>query len=479
MDPTSNPLVRETTGHSAHVAESEVGHGIDALGMTAFNSSAGGRIEGKNSWFNVKRRIRQLELEAPEPTTVEHESEFPEGGLRAWLVVLSAFITLFPSFGFMVAIGTLQDYWHQHQLSDMSSRDIGWIPSVFVYLCLAGGLGVGPLFDMYGPRWIMLLGSAGYVVMMFLLAECTKFWQIMLCVGVLGGVTGATLTTTSLACVAHWFKKRRGLTQGIAMMGSSFGGLVIPLVLRSSFPAYGYQWSIRILAFIFAGCLTVSNFLMKARIPPKPEAKKKAIIQFSMFGNLDFSLLTISIFGLETVIFGALGILPTYATLSTNFPKDTGFYLISVLNGVSCIGRLIPGYLADKIGRFNTLTIFIVATEICMLIIWLPFGTTSLAALYIFAALFGFGTGCWMALVPSCIGQLCRAEEFGRYYGTSYFVASLATLVCVPISGELVQAVGPQALIGFFIAIGGFTLCTFVASRWACLQWQWSWTAKL
>jgi MFS family permease len=325
----------------------------------------------------------------------------------------------------------------------------------------------------------MLLGSSGYVVMMFLLAECITFWQIMLCCGVLGGVTGATLTTTSLACVAHWFKRKRGLTQGIAMMGSSFGGLTIPLILRTSLPKYGYQWSIRILAFTFAGCLIISNVLMKARIPPNPQSKKKAIIQPSIFLDLGFSLLTIAIFGLEVVVFGALGILPTYATLSTDFPPDTGFYLISVLNGVSCLGRLLPGYMADKIGRFNTLGIFIVTTEIFMLILWLPFGTTSLAALYVFAAFFGFGTGCWMALVPACIGQLCRAEDFGRYYGTSYFVASLAALICIPISGELIQAVGPQLMVGFFCAILGVTLCAFVTSRWACLDWKWNWTAKL
>jgi MFS family permease len=223
----------------------------------------------------------------------------------------------------------------------------------------------------------------------------------------------------------------------------------------------------------------VGNIIMKARIPPDPQAKKKSIIQLSMFLDLGFSLLTISIFGLEVVIFGALGILPTYATISTDYPPDTGFYLIAVLNGVSCLGRLLPGYLSDKIGRFNTLAIFIITTEIVMLAIWLPFGTTSLPALYVFTAFFGFGTGCWMALVPACIGQLCSAQDFGRYYGTSYFVASLAALVCIPISGELLEAVGPQVMVGFYIAICGMTFCTFVASRWACLGWKWSWTAKI
>ncbi|RMZ71543.1 mfs monocarboxylate transporter [Pyrenophora seminiperda CCB06] len=410
---------------------------------------------------------------------VDAEDDFPEGGLRAWLVVASACLMLFPSFGFMVSIGTLQDYWGQNQLKHMSARDIGWIPSVFVYLSLALGIWVGPLFDRYGPRWIALLGSVAFLLMIFLLAECNTSWQMLLCCGVLGGFSGAMLTTTSLAVVAHWFKERRGLTQGIAMMGSSAGGLTIPLVLRTTLPKYGYAWSLRILGFAFTFCFIIGNILMKARIPPSAAAKNQAIISFSIYADLRLSLFTLTVFGFEVVLFGGLGIIPTYATLSTDFPPDTGFYLISVLNGVSCLGRILPGYAADKIGRFNTLFVMIIFTLVWMLVLWLPLGTQSLPALYAFAALFGFGTGSWMALTPACVGQLCRAEEFGRYYGSMYFIASLATLVCIPISGELVETVGPQPMVAFFCAILGLSLISFVFSRWACVGRRWTLKVKV
>jgi len=405
--------------------------------------------------------------------------DFPDGGLQAWLVVTSAFLALFCSFGFMVAIGTVQEYLQLHQLSDYTSRDIGWIPSVFVYLSLAGGIWVGPIFDRYGPRWLALFGSVTYVAMMFLLAECSKYWHFLLCLGFLGGVAGATLTTTSMAVVSHWFKRKRGLAHGIAMTGSSFGGLAIPLILQNTFPRYGYAWSIRILGFVNLGCMIISNILMKPRLPPSPQAKKQAIISLGLFGDMKFSLFTITVFGFEIVLFGALGILPTYANYGGKFPPDTGFYIIAVMNGVSCAGRIIPGYISDFIGRFNTLMIMVVATLILMLVLWLPFGHSSLTALYVFCALFGFGTGSWMALTPACIGQLCEAEHFGRYYGTMYFVASLATLVCVPISGELVETVGPQIMVGFMCAVLGLSLITFTLSRWACLDWNWSWKAKV
>ncbi|KAH6858960.1 major facilitator superfamily domain-containing protein [Alternaria rosae] len=497
MDPIANPVVQmqdiPTTSDGRPYAYEEPDEIWDGLRRTVSKmtgrSKAGSEakqsvhheMEVRSHGRTRSHRTQPIDELDEEPgiPIVDAEDDFPEGGLRAWLVVASAWLMLFPSFGFMVSIGTLQDYWGQNQLSYMSARDIGWIPSVFVYLSLALGIWVGPLFDRYGPRWIALTGSVMFLLMIFLLAECNQFWQMILCCGVLGGFSGAMLTTTSLAVVAHWFKERRGLTQGIAMMGSSAGGLTIPLVLRTTLPKYGYAWSLRILGFVFLFCFIIANILMKARIPPSAAAKKKAIISLSIYGDLRLSLFTLSVFGFEVVLFGGLGIMPTYATLSTNFPPDTGFYLIAVLNGVSCLGRLLPGYAADKIGRFNTLFIMIVFTLLWMLVLWLPLGTTSLPALYAFAALFGFGTGSWMALTPACVGQLCRAEEFGRYYGSMYFIASLATLVCIPISGELVETVGPQPMVAFFCAILGLSLISFLFSRWACLGRRWTLKVKV
>jgi MFS family permease len=482
MDPATYPIQRD--GPSNEEPE-EVWEGI-----VRTISKVTGRSRRKSDekcaqpgHWNELAAIQRVESEGRRDGEIPVEDidprdTFPEGGLRAWLVVVAAWFLLFCSFGLMVSIGTLQDYWSQHQLSDLSASTVAWIPSVFVYLSLALGLFVGPLFDRYGPRWIALCGSVAELLMVFLLAECKTFWQMMLCCGVLGGLAGALLTTTSLAAVAHWFKEKRGLAQGIAMAGSSCGGLVIPLILKTTFPKYGYVWSMRILGFVFLFCFVLGNILIKARLPPSAEAKKRSMVS-SIYADLRLGLFTVAVFGFEVVLFGALGILPTYATLTTSFSPDTGFYLIAILNGVSCLGRILPGYVADKVGRFNTLAIMIVFTLVFMLALWLPLGSTSLPALYAFSALFGFGTGSWMALTPACIGQLCRADEFGRYYGSIYFVASLATLICIPISGELVEKVGPQPMVGFFCAVLALSFVAFAWSRWACLGRRWTLRVKV
>jgi MFS family permease len=394
MDPEANPVVH----------------------LVASHTSANNHVDGEAKKNDADEKPTNKKPQAVEAAAQEHEDIYPgdQNALSAWIVLLGSFLALFASFGLMVSIGTLQNYWQYHQLSQYSSRDVGWIPSVFVYLALGLGICFGPLFDRFGPRWILLGGSVAYVVMMFLLAECSKYWQFLLCLGFLGGPAAAALTTTALAAVSHWFKDKRGLASGIAMVGNSFGGVVIPLVLRATFSKYGYAWAIRIIGFVFLVCLTISNILVRPRLPPSPEAKNAKIFSLELFGQPAFSFFTVSLFGIEVVLFGALGILPTYASLGADYPPDTGFYLIAIMNGTSCFGRIIPGFISDIVGRFNVLGVMMVVTLIIMLAIWLPFGATSLVALYVFVALFGFCTGSWMAMAPACIGQLSGAQHFGR-----------------------------------------------------------------
>ena len=88
---------------------------------------------------------------------------FPEGGTRAWLVILGSFCIICGTFGLISSVGLFQAYWQAHQLSQYSSRDLGWISAVNVFLNLFLGVQIGPLFDRYGPRWLVAGGSVVYV----------------------------------------------------------------------------------------------------------------------------------------------------------------------------------------------------------------------------------------------------------------------------------------------------------------------------
>jgi MFS family permease len=51
---------------------------------------------------------------------------------------------------------------------------VGWIFSVYVFLSFFGGLQVGPLFDLNGPRMLIIAGSFCLVLGILLMGQSTR-----------------------------------------------------------------------------------------------------------------------------------------------------------------------------------------------------------------------------------------------------------------------------------------------------------------
>lgn len=105
---------------------------------------------------------------------LDDKGDFPEGGLRAWLVVLGAFSGSFSVFGIINSTAILLEYFSNHQLQDKSPSQIGWIFGLALFLTFFCGAPIGPIFDAYGPQIPMLLGSVFLLASMFLLGLCTR-----------------------------------------------------------------------------------------------------------------------------------------------------------------------------------------------------------------------------------------------------------------------------------------------------------------
>ncbi len=102
------------------------------------------------------------------------EAYYPEGGLQAWRVVFGSWCGLLASIGMTNIMGSFQDYISKNQLSGYDESTIGWIFSLYAFLAFFGGIYVGPLFDKYGPRWLMFAGSICVIMDMMLLGVCTR-----------------------------------------------------------------------------------------------------------------------------------------------------------------------------------------------------------------------------------------------------------------------------------------------------------------
>lgn len=75
-------------------------------------------------------------------------------------------------------------------------------------------------------------------------------------------------------------------------------------------------------------------------------------------------------------------------------------------------------------------------TTILILAMWLP--ATSNAAIIVFAALFGIGSGAGIGLTPALCAQVSPIQEIGIRSGTVFSIAAFAALTGSPIGGQII-----------------------------------------
>ncbi|KAF5596383.1 monocarboxylate transporter 2 [Fusarium pseudocircinatum] len=384
-----------------------------------------------------------------------------EKTVSAWICVLGSFLILIPTFGFMNSLGTVQTYLSMNQLHDYSEGEVGWISGLFLFLSLILNVQVGPMVDVHGPNVIGPVGAVLYVAMFLLMAECRNYWHFMLCLGVFGSIGAAMTMVVAIAIVGKLFVRKRGLAMGITLAGSSIGAVIFPIILRSTYPNLGWQWSMRIMAFISAGlllpailCFTTFNKIYKSSTNGQP-SPKSSTLNFTAFQSPAFCFVTAGIFMFEFVIFSISGLLPSIST-RVGFTAENGYTLLSIVGAASTFGRVIPGIIGDKLGHFNVLLATLVFTVIFMGALLVPFGTKSATALYAWSAIWGFGSGSFLSITP----------------GMMNFVTAFALLIALPTSGAMLENMGPQALAGLFTgmtAVGG--ACYFAARALLIGKW--------
>jgi MFS family permease len=363
----------------------------------------------------------------------------------------------------MNTIGIYQAYLATHQLSDYNESTIGWIFSVYVFLGFFGGVQIGPIFDARGPKLLVAAGTVFLLLSIFLLGLCTKYWHFMLVFSVLGGIGTSLIFTPAVSAIGHFFLVGRANATGLAAAGGSVGGIIFPLMLQALFPKVGWGWATRIQGFIFIILLIFANLLIRSRLPPKPGGS--VLPDFRIFGQPAFLLATIGTYFLEWGLFVPITYLASYSLQSGAMSSSFAYQIIAIFNAGSSIGRWAPGYMADKLGRYNTMVGTVVLCMASSLAIWLPATvlsmqedpkkTTILGLTMTYAILMGFASGSNISLTPICVGMLCDTEEYGRYYATCYTIVSFGTLTGVPIAGAIISASG-----GWYWGVAVFTgLC--------------------
>ncbi|KAL0940058.1 monocarboxylate permease-like protein [Colletotrichum truncatum] len=376
---------------------------------------------------------------APAPPAASpgmNPADFPDGGTDAWLTVFGGWCALFCTFGLINCVGVFQAYFLQGPLREYPSSTVSWITSLQVWTMTFMGALFGRLYDSYGPRYLLYGGTVVYVFGLMMTSLSTKYYQFILAQSIVSSIGSSAAFNASMASVTSWFFRRRGAALGIMVSGSSLGGVILPIMMSKMIDQVGFPWAIRAVAFLFLLLLSIACLTVKSRLPPRP----RPFLFREYLDGLRQPVFAVTICAMFLFYWGMF--LPFNFVIlqakAQGMDENLVIYLLPIMNAVSIPGRIIPGIVADKLGRYNSMIIITFISAVFCLALWIP-GKGN-AAIIVFLVIFGFSSGGFISLAPALIAQICDIRQIGIRTGTAYALQSFGALTGSPIAGAIVAS---------------------------------------
>ena len=414
-------------------------------------------------------------------------ANFPDGGVLAYLVLFGSFCGLFTSFGVANSAGPIESYIKSHQLAGVDQTLISWVFSLHMAILYFGGVIFGPMFDRFGARLPLFIGLVLTTGGLLLLAQLTKLVHFIMSYGVCTALGCLIMMLPTVGAISHWFLRKRAMASSVATMGGLVAGAVFCATLPKLYETIGYAWAIRTIALICCGSLILSVIFCKERVLLTPSENQPSQSKLKLFLNfvrnlLDLSLLTNKQFlflaaasGLaEIVCMLTLTYLSSYA-INHGVSFSAASLLITIVTVSGIPARIVSGWMADRWGRFNMMLANAILSTLVIFALWFP-AKGSVAFLYVFGVFFGIFSSAVVLLIPACAGQICSADNFGKVYGTLYFVLAFVIMVGMYLA-SVVISYGSEIDYGHLVLYeGGISAGSAVAwllARWLVVGWNW------
>ncbi|KAH0580325.1 hypothetical protein H2248_001833 [Termitomyces sp. 'cryptogamus'] len=342
-----------------------------------------------------------------------------------------------------------QDFYVREFLTNETPSKIAWIGSFEIALQYLFGIPVGMAFDAGYFHHLMIGGSMLYCFSLFMvsLARPGQYYQIFLAQGVGMGLGLAMTFLPPITVVAHHFKRRRSFAIGILTSGASIGGLVFPIMLNKLiFGPQGFALGVRATAGTITGLMIIGNMLMRTRTQSTraEDAEMVRVPVKTLLMDIPYMVFVFSGVLLTLGIYYPIFYLQLFS-VKHGINANLAFYVVSFMNTGGLFGRLIPNFLADKIGSYNVL---MPASFVCAVVVFSILGIRNAAGAIIVALLYGAMNGTHTSTTPAVLSDLSiNVSEVGVRMGI-YFTFMGLVLIWSCRFGPLIAYVAVPALFG-------------------------------
>lgn len=328
--------------------------------------------------------------------------------------------------------------------------------------------------DRFGPRVVLLVGGAMWGLGMFFSGFATSVPMLIVTYGLIGGLgLGMAYGATVSSCI-KFFPDKRGLIGGITTAVYGLGSVVLPPVVTGLVQAYDAPSAFKIVGVVFTVVLVIAA-LLQVRCPdgfvpegwtPPVQAVKSTPV------NLDWKhMLTTPIFYVMAVLlccgaFCGMMITSQASAIGQNMVGLSAMAAstaVSILSLFNVFGRIAAGFLSDKIGRINTLTLSCLLAVVGLLCLYFS-SPQAVVLFYVGSSIVGLCFGSFMGVYPGFTADQFGPKNNSVNYGIMFIGFAVAGYFGPSIMGSVLRADGTYHrafLIACGLSIAG-VLATFV-----------------
>jgi MFS family permease len=348
----------------------------------------------------------------------------------------TGFVSLFSLIGIMFyGLPFFYDFW---------VKDFGWSRATVTSGAAVGRIIMacfaflaGWMVDRYGPRKMIISGILLGGIGLMLMGTMDTLFQFYLfnLIAAAGYIAGGPLPNQVL--MSRWFSTARGKAMGIAYLGVGIGGMFVPQITRALNVNFTWQQTISILGILMMVIALPFVWFVKdkpvAKVveenTPKQTASLKKVLRTRSF----YLLLIGSVCSIGAVS-GTSQHLKLFFSLDLHFSQATAANLMTLVLFSSIIGRLLMGWLADRISKKYVMILVytLVAGSIPLL-----FFADVPGVLYFFAIMFGIGLGGDYMIIPLMAAELFGVRLMGRVMGIVLSADIMADALTPVLVGKL------------------------------------------
>ncbi len=218
----------------------------------------------------------------------------------------------------------------------------------------------GGLSDRFGPRVVVLAGSALLAASMAVASRAASLIEFQLVFGLVVGAATAAIFAPMMACVTGWFETQRSLAVSLVSAGMGMAPMTMSPLAAWLVTDYDWRTTMLILAVIAAAIMIPASFLVRsppalqsANAAPSAHAEPEMSVRQAV-RTPQFIILLLTNFFCCATHSGPIFHTVSYA-ITCGIPMIAAVTIYSVEGLAGMGGRIAFGVLGDRFGAKNVL----------------------------------------------------------------------------------------------------------------------------